>query len=593
MPRMLFRTVLVAAMLAVSACGVQKAPSGDASSAAKPAAGAGSELQSSQMIDGAMINGATPQFLYLASQQALKEGKHELAIELLSALIRKDPQAIDPHFQLLSLLLASGQHKQAAAHLESLQSAAGRAPGQFSAAQRVQLAFAAIRLHLASRETAQALQLLDAFLKTHPVHLQARQMQMRVLAGEQRYDEALTAIAAAIRVRERPESRLMQAQLLLKGGDVAAARVSLKRMQILAPDNEAPALLLSALAVQEKQPARAERLLRDFLADHPDSFRVRLALGKLLIQRKQLFDAIMVYRDLAARSGNNLEVLRQLGMLYFQHGDYAQAEQTFRQLVQIYPDDMGRFYLAASLEAQQKNAEAKALYEQIDAGSALAIEAQIRLAAIEIARERIEQAARRLQRIIRQEPRQLDAHLMLSTIRLTQQRFQQLIDETADLMTMKKLPPQLLFNRAVAFEHFKQYKESEAMLERLLKHAPDHAEALNFLGYTYAVQGIHLNRAKALIRRALIQKPDDGYYLDSLAWAHYRSGDYKQAAATQRKALKQIDDDAIMHEHYGDILWRQGKADAARAAWRRAIELKSEHLQQLQEKIRAGLPEAR
>ncbi|MDQ6996322.1 MAG: hypothetical protein Q9M82_02540, partial [Mariprofundus sp.] len=62
-----------------------------------------------------------------------------------------------------------------------------------------------------------------------------------------------------------------------------------------------------------------------------------------------------------------------------------------------------------------------------------------------------------------------------------------------------------------------------------------------------------------------------------------------KAASTQARALKQVPDDAVMHEHYGDMMWKKGQHGAARKAWKKAIELKSEHPQQLQHKIKSGL----
>ncbi len=579
-------------MFAISACGLEKPLQHQSASnrgeASQPSElsqpvsqKAASQTRASQHL---ATENMSASFLYLASQKALKEGNHTLAVELLTALIKKDPDAIDPHLQLITLLLASGQTDQASTHMDALLSSKKMTAGQL---EKLQLA--RIRLFLAQGQPEQALQGIADFLKRHPAHISGRDLQARILSSEKRYDEALAAIAEAIRAKELPEFRLLQAQLMIKKGDIMAARISLVRMQKLAPDFEEPVLMLSMLAIKEKHIQEAEQILRDFIAGHPDSLRINLALGKLLIQEKRLFDAIMVYRDIATRSGNNPEILRQLGMLYFQHKDYAEAESTFRTLVDVRPDDMSRFYLAASMEAQDKVAEASALYEMIDTGSVLATEAQLRLAAIDVSHDQIDQATQRLQKILKEKPEHLGTHVMLSAVRLTQKKYRKLIDETASLMPMKKLPPQLLFNRAVAFDHFKEYAQAEVMLNRVIKYNPNYAEALNFLGYTYAVQGIKLNKAKALIQRALSQKPNDGYYLDSLAWAYFKSGDYDKAAGTQSKALKQVPDDAVMHEHYGDIMWKKGKQAAARKAWQKAIELKSEHPQQLQQKIKSGL----
>ncbi len=578
---------LLFAMLTVSSCGAQQHLS---QQNAKPKQQLSDHTVSNPAAAQAAANhylsveNMSPSFLYLASQKALKEGNHVLAIELLSALVQKDPDATDPHLQLTMLLLASGQTDKASVHMDALLESK-----KLSVEQQEQLQLARIRLFLVQGKTDQALQGIKRFLKTRPTHIQGRDIQVRILSSQKRYDEALAAIAAAIRVKELPEFRLLQAQILIKKGKIMSARKSLARMQKLAPDHETPVLLLSVLAMKDKHLAEAEKLLRNFIATHPESLNVNLALGKLLIQQRRLSDAIMVYRDLANNSGNNPGILRQLGMLYFEHKDYAEAEKTFRQLVEARPDDMSRFYLAASMEAQGKADQASAMYEQIDTSSALATEAQLRLAAIDVSHDQIDKASQRLQKILNEKPKYLDAHLMQSAIWLTQKKFRKLIDETAALMSLKKLPPQLLFNRAVAFEHFKQYEQSEAMLNRVISLEPDNAEALNFLGYTYAVQGINLDKAKTLIQRALIQKPDDGYFLDSLAWAYYQGGDYDKAAEMQSKALKQISDDTVMHEHFGDIMWKKGKHKAARQAWKKAIELKSEHPDQLQQKIKSGL----
>ncbi|MFQ5518541.1 MAG: tetratricopeptide repeat protein, partial [Mariprofundus sp.] len=201
----------------------------------------------------------------------------------------------------------------------------------------------------------------------------------------------------------------------------------------------------------------------------------------------------------------------------------------------------------------------------------------------------VEKAIGHVQYILQQQAANLDAHLMLSAIRLTQKRYQLLLDETEPLLKLAKLPEQLLFNRAVAFEHFKRYEQLGATLNQILAANPNHAEALNFLGYSYAVQNLQLDQAELLIKRALTLKPDDGYYLDSLAWVYFKKGDYAKAIELQSKALKQIPHDTVMHEHYGDMLWKVGKQDEARAAWQKSIDLKSAQPELLRKKITSGL----
>jgi len=564
--------------LALSACGALK----PVESASPASADAGIQKPSRTHLD---LGEMQPDFLYLAAQKAIREGNRELALELLTALVEKDPKPVNPHMQLVDLLMQSGRIDEAELHIAQI-----LADKELQDESREQLQLAQYRIFIARNEPQLALEKLDAFLKTHPAHDTARSMQASILAGQDRMDEALASINTGIRHQESAGLRMLQAQLLIKNGEFAAARVSLLRMQKLLPDSDTAVLMLSALAAQMNDKEQAEKLLREFLADHPEDMSISHALAKLLIQQKRLAEAILVYRDAVTHVGSRTETLRPLGMLYFQHKDYEQAAQTFRTLLELQPDDGNRFYLAASLEALGRHNEAKKLYEKISPGSEMHTQAQIRLAAIELQNDNLNQAETRMLAILKEKPLQFDAHLLLSTIRLNRKQYRQMLDETEPLLRLKKLPPQLLFNRAVAFEHVKNYAQIEITLNRLLTHSPNYTDALNFLGYTYAEQGIELDKAKTLILRALQLKPDDGYYLDSLAWVYYKSGDYGHAVETQEKAVRQISDDSVMYEHYGDILWRHGDMQSARAAWKKALELKPDQPHLIEKKINAGLP---
>jgi len=198
-------------------------------------------------------------------------------------------------------------------------------------------------------------------------------------------------------------------------------------------------------------------------------------------------------------------------------------------------------------------------------------------------------AEKRLKAIISDFGSLADAYMLLSNIYFNQQKYRKLLTETEAAMSLSNLPARLLFNRAVAHEHFKEYEEVESSLKRLLTIDPKNSEGLNFLGYIYAEQKINLHEAEALIRRALNEKPDDGYYLDSLAWVYYQRGEYDRAIETQVKAISQISDDPVMHEHMGDMLWKKDDKAGARDSWQKALELKHDNPGLIKRKIADGL----
>ncbi|OIO74294.1 MAG: hypothetical protein AUJ57_02465 [Zetaproteobacteria bacterium CG1_02_53_45] len=523
-------------------------------------------------------------FLYLASQDAVKDGNLELAIELLSALVEKDESAITPHIQLAALLLQTGRQAEAEQHLTAL-----LAEPTLSAEQHEELQMTRIRMLVSQNKMNEALAQLDALLKSQPAHIMAREMQARILANQERMDEALRAIQEAISAEDLPEFRLLQAQLFIKKNDLIQAKTSLQRMLILEPDSDMAAIMLSGIALKQNRPEEAEKILRQFLATHSEAPNVSHALGKMLTEQNRIVEAILVYRDADNASGGNSDILKSLGMLYFRHQDFDKAVEIFARLVKQEPIGHIRFYYAASLEALQKNQQAREIYESINPAGPLGLEAQVRLASIDFGENKLKQAENRLLNIIKEKPDQMEAQLMLSGLRLAQEQFQKMLTETEPLLGNSNIHPQILFNRAVAFEHLKQYDDVETMLTRVLAKNPKYSEALNFLGYTYAIQNIHLDKAEALIIRALQEKPKDGYYLDSLAWVYFQGGNYVKALATQKQALESISNDAVMFEHYGDILWKNGQTAPAREAWQKAIDLNAVNSKQLKNKISGGL----
>ena len=110
--------------------------------------------------------------------------------------------------------------------------------------------------------------------------------------------------------------------------------------------------------------------------------------------------------------------------------------------------------------------------------------------------------------------------------------------------------------------------------------------------YCWIDQGINLEEGMRLIRRALEQRPDDGFIVNSLGWAYYRISNYDEAVKQLERAVELKPDDATIHDHLGDAYWRTGRKADARVQWRQAIDLKPEpdDLRRIEEKLTSGLP---
>jgi len=101
-------------------------------------------------------------------------------------------------------------------------------------------------------------------------------------------------------------------------------------------------------------------------------------------------------------------------------------------------------------------------------------------------------------------------------------------------------------------------------METVLALDPHHADALNYLGYSYAERGIKMEQALSLTKQAVALKPDNGYYVDSLGWAFYKSGQFNEALIEIKRAVALVGDDPVIYEHLGEIYAKQQKLSEAR-----------------------------
>ncbi|MCW5627129.1 MAG: tetratricopeptide repeat protein, partial [Burkholderiales bacterium] len=111
----------------------------------------------------------------------------------------------------------------------------------------------------------------------------------------------------------------------------------------------------------------------------------------------------------------------------------------------------------------------------------------------------------------------------------------------------------------------------ETKLKRLIQLKPDHAQAYNALGYTFADRNIRLKEAREYIEQALKLSPDDPFILDSMGWVQYRLGNLEQGLVYLKRAYQQRPD-AEIAAHLGEVLWAQGRKTEAEGVWRASLQ---------------------
>ncbi len=127
------------------------------------------------------------------------------------------------------------------------------------------------------------------------------------------------------------------------------------------------------------------------------------------------------------------------------------------------------------------------------------------------------------------------------------------------------------FTLAIVYEKTKRPDDMFSALKRTIEINPKHADALNYLGYTYADMGINLDAALDLIKKAVELEPESGYIRDSLGWVYFKKGMFEEALREIRKASEITKDDPTILEHLGDVYIKLNNKEAAVDAWRKSL----------------------
>ena len=100
----------------------------------------------------------------------------------------------------------------------------------------------------------------------------------------------------------------------------------------------------------------------------------------------------------------------------------------------------------------------------------------------------------------------------------------------------------------VAYEH-KDVKNALEYYRKALEIDKNNSNALNGLGYILADTEKDLAKAIVYCKRALEKEPTNPAYLDSLAWAYFKSGAIREANVFIKKARKELAGNAIINKH--------------------------------------------
>ena len=286
-------------------------------------------------------------------------------------------------------------------------------------------------------------------------------------------------------------------------------------------------------------------------------------------------EAVKVFEGAERWSGGDPGLRFRLGVLLLQFDRPGEAEKVFRDMTEGHQgDSQARYLLGVSLLAQEEYTEAIEVLARIGPEDAQYSDALVRRAIALDSLQRGAEARALLEARLSEVPQDEEVLLALAGLHENSGDYRGAVELLEAYVGRGEVDnARVFFTLGVLHDKLKDWRTSAEYMKRSLELRPDDAHALNYLGYTYADQGLYLEEAEGLILRALELRPQDGFITDSLGWVYFKQERFEEAVTTLRHAVEIAPKDPVIWEHLGDALLKWGERKQALEAYRKTLEI--------------------
>ena len=325
---------------------------------------------------------------------------------------------------------------------------------------------------------------------------------------------------------------------------------------------------------------------REILGEHPGHTATLLAKADAELALGLNDEARATLRRVEKDSPRDLRTILRLGFLDFEQNDFPSAAGRFRRALVLQPKQVEiAYFLAVALRSDGQDEEAEKYFLQVTSEHPRYSESRTQLASLAEKRGEFESAMAYVEEARAANPgRPLD--LYLASLRAKAGDPDAALVELLALLDDSAEDADVLYNIGIIHGEADNIDEAVRTMQSVLSLDPEHAGALNYLGYTWAERGENLDEAEEMIERALEQRPGDGFITDSLGWIYYmrarplvEAGRIQQAQSLIERAKEELEKaskltggDPVIFEHLGDVFLLQGDRDQALQHYESAVD---------------------
>ncbi|WP_367715542.1 tetratricopeptide repeat protein [Nitratireductor sp. GISD-1A_MAKvit] len=527
---------------------------------------------------------------FLAGRAAEADNDLDSAIDYYERALSFEPDNLAIQQSLLLALVAEGRFDDALPHARALKSVP-----EMERFSRLGLAVDALR----NENYAQAENWLKLVLESDLDRLITAIMSAWAEAGQGAFDDAVKSLADL----DGPEwYKLFKsyhiALILVQEGDDEAAEVAFKAIldDVTAASAGPDTYMRSIEAYAAWLAGRGEKEKALATLDRGENYITGRA-ATITMRQKIKADEKVAFPVADPREGA-AEILLNIATALNRGGGEPFVKLYLNYALALSPDNDDIVIQLASLAEQQSEPEkAIAYYERIGPGSPWRRLAELQTGLNLADLDRHDEAESFLKAAIEKDPDDIRAYLSLGRVFAVQEDYRSAAEVYDEAVTRIGEPQRedwsLFYQRGIAYERLKEWDKAEPNFFKALELYPDQPQVLNYLGYSWVDMNMKLEEGLELISRAVELRPNDGYIVDSLGWAHYRLGRYEEATKELERAVQLRPEDPVLNDHLGDAYWRTGRKLEATYQWAHARDLDPDPdlLAEVEKKLKEGLPD--
>jgi tetratricopeptide (TPR) repeat protein len=476
-------------------------------------------------------------------------------------------------------------------------------------------------IYIQNKEAQKAVEVLEALLAKHPDDVKSLIMYGGIKQVQKKTDEAIKAYEKVINLDPNQEKvyAFLGRLYLDQGNSDKAEKIFLKMVENY-PNSYSGHYLLGRIYARRNKMKLAEKEFQKALEIEPGRLDPRFELLELYKKQGKKTDTMGIYTDILKSQPNNIRASMELGYYYHQNGRKEEAERIFYQLgqrstsefevivkvIQIYidqkkydaalvvvtgllkgaPDSPDLNHLAGiTFYGLKDNDSAIRHFKAVTPQSRFYQDAVIHVAYLYQKNKEVKKAIEFLKSAIEKEPRNSEFRFYLGTYYEEINDFANSEKYLKEAIELESDNTSYYFRLGVVYDKWDKKEASMEVMRKVIALDPKHANALNYLGYTYADLGLNLDEAERLVKEALKYKPNDGYITDSLGWVYYKKGMFQEALKYLKKAVKLVPDDPIMLEHVGDTYLKLNDKENALKFYEQSLKRKEKDKEALKKKI--------